>query len=377
MVSPRSWLEREIPLQGAALRRAVAAYEDPLGAILAATAARDVDDWVVTGCGDSLFAGACAEVWFAQRAGRRLRVVHAMTLSRYLFPSLGPRSLVFAVSHSGTTARVLEAARAARSRGAFVVAVTAHGGSALAAIADLWIDNCVHDERSNTRTASFQAGCGLFRLLADGLAESPGGDPRNLGALADAVDDFVEPARQQVAALAGPLLTGDHWLVAGAGLGHATALYGTAKLYEAATLPAHACELEQLIHCEIFTIQAGSVVVLISPRGAGSSRARELASGLTELGATIVAVTNDDQLAAACTAAVRLPAQMAEDDLPFLAALPLQWLALRLALARGEDPDLVANKRVNRPLIDRSAQWGDGDYSQPTATLPASTPGFG
>lgn len=359
----RSWLEREIPLQGRALRTALAAFKDPIQALLAEGTARGTHDWVVTGCGDSLFAGMCAEVWFAQRAGLRLRALDAMSLSRYLHPSLNGRSMVFAVSHSGTTARVLEAARAARARGAFVVAVTANADSPLAAAADLWVDNAVHGERSNTRTASFQAVCALMRLLADGLAPRPGGAGPGLAHLPGAVDGFVEPARRQVDALDGHLLTGTHWLFTGAGTGHATARYGMAKLYEAATIPAHAAELEQMIHCEIFTVRAGTVVVLISPLGNGTSRARELADGLGRLGATTIAVTNDEQLAGSCTAALRLPEDMPEDELPFLAAVPLQWLALRIGLSRGEDPDLVANKSVNRPLIDVSKQWDDDAYA--------------
>ena len=360
---PRSWLELEIPRQGDALRRALAAFVDPVEVVLAQAAARGTDDWVVTGCGDSLFAGRCGEVWFAQRAGLRLRALDAMTLSRYLHPSLGVTSTVFAVSHSGTTARVLEAARAARASGAFVVAVTANADSALAELADLWIDNAVHGERSNTRTASFQAVCALMHELADGLGAKPARALPGLAHLADAVEAYVEPARRSVDALDGELLAGDHWLFTGAGTGHATALYGMAKLYEAATVPAHASELEQLIHCEIFPVRPGSVVVLLCPLGHSTSRARELAEGLARLGATTIAVTNDEQLGAACTATIPLPVHMPEDQLPFFAAVPLQWLALRIALARGEDPDLVGNKSVNRPLIDHSAQWDDDAYS--------------
>lgn len=359
----RSWLEQEIPVQGHALRRALAAYADPVETVLAEASARGTDDWVVTGCGDSLFAGMCAEVWFAAQASLRLRPLDAMSLSRYLYPSLGARSMVFAVSHSGTTARVLEAARAAKSRGAFVVAVTANADSGLAEIADLWVDNAVHGERSNTRTASFQAVCALLHTLAGGLAARPDGARPGLAHLAAAVDHFVEPARRSVEALDADLLTGDSWLFTGAGTGHATALYGMAKLYEAATVPAHATELEQMIHCEIFTVRPGSVVVLVCPRGNSTSRARELAGGLSRLGATTIAVTNDEQLAGQCTAALRLPEHMPEDELPFFAAVPLQWLALRIALARGDDPDLVHNKSVNRPLIDHSAQWDDEAYA--------------
>lgn len=358
-----SLLEQEIPQQGDVLRAAAAHVGDAVGSVVSEALARGCDDWVVTGCGDSLFAGMCAEVWFAQLAGRRLRAVHAMELSRYQYTALTPRSIVVAVSHSGTTARVVEAARAASSRGAYVVAVTANAESELARIADISIDNSVRGERSNTRTASFQAVALLMRTLAERLAGTCG-DPRTRYAyLADMVDAYVGEARQHVDALSAVSLTAEHWIVVGAGHGHAVAEYGMAKLYEAATLPAHVAELEQMIHCEIFTVRPGTVVVIVCPRGPSLTRARELAAGLAKLDATTIAITNDDVLAESATAAIRLPNGMDEQDLPFLGVVPLQWLALRVALARGEDPDLVQNKWINRPLIDWSEQWSDEAYS--------------
>ncbi|MDQ6679598.1 MAG: SIS domain-containing protein [Pseudomonadota bacterium] len=360
--SAPSLLEQEIPLQPEVLRRAADSFTAPIAELLDSLADRGVDDWVVTGCGDSLFAGICAEVWFARLAGRRLRAVPAMQLSRETYESLTPRSVVFAVSHSGSTARVVEAARAARSRGAFVAAVTASPASELARSADFWIDNSVRDERSNCRTVSFQAVCLLMRMLAQALAARAGRPVRSLDP--SLLKPYIAESRRQVDQLSDRALSGEHWIFTGSGLGLAAAEYGMAKAYEAATLAAHSVELEQFIHCEIFTVRPGTNVVLICPAGRASSRAIELATSLARLRAVTIAVTDDDQLAEAATYALRLPEGMHEDDLPFIAILPLQWLALRLALYRGENPDLVANKWVNRPLIDDSVQWGPEMYTR-------------
>lgn len=367
-----SLLEQEIPLQPEVLRRAAGAFAEPVAELLALVAQRDVDDWVVTGCGDGLFAGMCAEVWFARLAGRRLRAVQAMQLARETYDSLTPRSVVLAVSHSGTTARTLEAARAARSRGAFVVAVTANPSSELAQFADLWVDNSVREERSNCRTASFQAVSLLMRMLAEGLAAPAGQEARSVRP--ELLETHIEQARDQVSEIPESELATDHWIFTGSGLNMAAAEYGMAKLYEAATLPAHSVELEQFIHCEIFTVGPGTNVVLVASRGRGCSRAVELAHALNELGAVTLAVTDDQELAEVATHALRLPDGLHEDDLPFVGILPLQWLALRLAELRGQNPDLVANKAVNRPLIDNSVQWGADRYDT-VEPIPASTKG--
>jgi glutamine---fructose-6-phosphate transaminase (isomerizing) len=367
-----SLLEQEIPHQPEVLRRAAAVFDQPVAQLLTAVSVRRVDDWVVTGCGDSYFAGMCAEVWFARNAGLRLRAVQAMHLSREVYQTLSARSVVLAVSHSGTTARVLEAARAARSQGAYVVAVTANEHSELARSADMWIDNSVHEEGSNCRTASFQAVSLLMRMLAAGLALEVGNTV--LPVNPDLLPSYIEQSREQVARIPALELRKSHWVYTGSGLGQAAAQYGMAKAYEAATLPAHTVELEQMIHCEIFAVGAGSVVVIICPAGRALSRAVELAQGLAQLEAVTIAITDAPALAEACTHVLKLPEGISEDDLPFFAAIPLQWLALRLAQERGENPDLVSNKWVNRPLIDNSQQWGEDMYtgelaatSKPTA----------
>lgn len=362
----RSLLEQEIPLQPEVLRRAAEDFAAPIEVLLGLLKERDIDDWVVTGCGDSLFAGICAEVWFARLAGLRMRSVQAMQLSRETYESLSPRSVVLAVSHSGTTARVLEAVRAAQSQGAFVVAVTADQSSELARSADFRIDNTVREERSNCRTASFQAVSLLMRMLAEALARAAGRAVRSVDP--DLLRPYIEESRRQVNRITENELKGNHWIYTGSGLGLAAAEYGMGKAYEAATLPAHSVELEQFIHCEIFTVRQGTNVVIICPTGRASSRAVELAQGLAKLGAVTIAVTDDPELAASVTHALRLPPGMHEDDLTFVGILPLQWLALRLAQVRGDDPDLVANKWVNRPLIDDSAQWGPEMYDSDAVT---------
>lgn len=366
-----SLLETEIPLQPAVLRRAAESFVRPVAALLDRVSSRDVDDWVVTGCGDSLIAGMCAEVWFARIAGRRLRAVQAIQISRETYASLTPRSVVLVVSHSGTTVRVIEAATAAHSQGALVVAVTANPDSELARSADVWIDNSVRGERSNCRTASFQAVSLLMRMLAENLAARLGRTFRSVNL--DLVAPYVQDSRRQIERITDDWLSGEHWIFTGSGLGLAAAEYGMAKAYEAATLAAHSVDLEQFIHCEIFTVREGTKIVIICPAGRASSRAVELANGLAKLGAITVAITDDPELASAASHAVRLPAGLHEDDLPFIGILPLQWLALRLARARGDDPDIVANKWVNRPLIDNSLTWGPHMYASTAAgTSPVS-----
>lgn len=320
-------------------------------------------DWIVTGCGDSLFAGMCAEVWFPDAAGIPLRAIHALHFSRYLYKGVDRHSVVFALSYSGNTARVVEAAVAAKSRGATVVAITANEDSRLVEIADCWLPNDALGERSNCRTGSFQAACLLLRMMASRLAELSGvaSLPTPAG-LPDAVQDLSRDAAEPVRRIVEDLPDGLTFTLIGGGYSYPIAQYGSAKLYEAATIPAHVAELEQFVHCEIFPIGPMSCVVITAPSGPSFRRAVEIADGLNELRAVTIGISDAPEFSEHCTHTVALPEGWDESLMPFLACIPHQYFGLYWALRRGENADLVSNKRINRPLIERSEQWGPADY---------------
>lgn len=362
-----SFLAKEILGQGDVLQVVLQRAERVAEVIQGIAGTRD---WVVTGCGDSLFAGMCAEVWLPAAAGVPLRAVHALHFSRYLYLGVGPDSVVVAASFSGNTARVIEAAEAARSRGATVIAISANPESRLVEMADFWFPNDAIDERSNCRTGSFQAACLLLRCVAEALAGSmrARGLPSPAG-LPAVVRDLAATCGVEVKRIVDALPDGLTFTSIGGGYCYPIACYGAAKLYEAATIPAHASELEQFVHCEIFPITERSCVLLTAPRGAGYRRAVEIADALARLDAVTIGISDEPGFGEHCRHFVELPDGWDESLISFLACIPHQYLALYLALRRGENPDLVSNKWVNRPLIEKSEQWNADMYAPAEVTI--------
>lgn len=363
-----SWLQVEMMRQGDVLRRVLSRQSSSIADVVSGCIARSPRDWVATGCGDSLFASMCAEYWFTEACGTPLRAIHALAFSRYLYRSVDKHSVVFAVSYSGDTARVVEAAVAAKARGAQVIAITANGQSRLAKIADWWLVNEAAGERSNCRTGSFQAACLLFRSFAMRLAQTQARDgarplasPESLPA---AADTLAAACAGPVRAIVEALPDGLTFIYIGGGYGYPVAWYGASKLYEAATIAAHTAELEQFVHCDIFPVNRSSCVVMVAPAGASYTRAVEVANGLRQLGAITIGISDDPAFSAHCAHFVSLPGGWDEDIIPFLACIPLQHVALDWAVRLGENPDLVSNKVVNRPLIERSEQWTSEDYAR-------------
>jgi glutamine---fructose-6-phosphate transaminase (isomerizing) len=358
-----SLLAAEILLQGDTLNDVLAQRVGAVTEMMRACAASGGRDWVVTGCGDSLFAGMCAEVWFPSAAGVPLRAIHALHFSRYLYRGAGADSVVFALSYSGNTARVVEAAVAAKSQGATVVAITANSSSRLVEVADYFLPNDAIGEQSNCRTASFQAACMLLRLAAGALGEITAASPwAQPAGIPQTVRAFAAECGPYVKRIVDSLPDGLSFTSIGGGYCYPISCYGAAKLYEAASIPAHSSELEQFVHCEIFPVGDRSCVVITAPRGASYRRAVEVADGLKQLEAVSIGVSDNPEFAEHCSHFVQLPDGWDESLTPFFACVPHQYLALYLALRAGENPDLVSNKWVNRPLIERSEQWSDVEY---------------
>lgn len=122
----------------------------------------------VVGTGPSYFAALTAIYAFEGLVGLPVIARRAADFEAYAVSTLRQRSLVLALSNSGETAATLDAARAARARGAVVLAMTNNPASTLAQSSDL-----VVLLRAADSTATFlsthlcqQAAVGYLSLVA-------------------------------------------------------------------------------------------------------------------------------------------------------------------------------------------------------------------
>jgi len=246
---------------------------------------------------------------------------------------------VIVVSRSGTTTEALEAARTARSRGHFVVAVTCRAGSALAAAADEVLLSPSGDERAIVMTRSFTSMLALLlRVLA---AAAAGGDASQGDALARDLDALPAHWPQAVAAASvGRELGLRRWsriVLLGGGSAFGVATEWGLKLTETSQIPAQAYEPLEFRHGPISICERGVLVVGLLGGTASAEESRVLAE-VARLGATTWAVTQDPAFRDADATSVIGAGLMPSARLPLL-LYPGQALALTVALAMGRNPD--------------------------------------
>ncbi len=241
--------------------------------------------------------------------------------------------LVVAVSQSGGSPDLVGTVEVARSCGAATLAVTNAPGSALAGAAELHLDVHAGAELAVAATKSYTAELLTLFLVVDAWA---GGDGTEAAGLPDAAADLVS-RRGEVAAAAQRYRFASRLVMTGRGYAYPTAREAALKLMETSYVAAHAFSGADLLHGPLAMVDPQYPVVAVVPGGVGADAMSPVLDRLLEVGADLLVLGTQDPPPGAH--GLRLPGGLSERVHPVVDIVPLQWLALEMALARGLDPD--------------------------------------
>lgn len=317
--------------QAARLRPVLRAFAEEMGPSL--------DELILTGCGDSHFAGLATRLAFERAAGIRCRATEALELARYesRFVARTPPPLLIAVSYSGEVGRTIEATSTGMEFGWRTVALTGRDDGRLAQVADRSIVMDVPTLGSSPGTSTYVAMVTALLVLAIELARVRGNqdeadaleaDLERVPALAAAtLAETEEPARRAAAVIASTPVT----TFLGAGPSRAAAAFGAAKLFEGPQRYGVAQDLEEWAHEQYFVSGPATPVVVIAPTGAAHDRAIELLEEMAFIGVPSFAISDADVVGRVAT--LHLPTAGVVDEAisPLLTCLPLAQLGFFVA----------------------------------------------
>lgn len=313
-------------------------HADPVAAVAAQIAARRPRHVVLTARGTSdhaaLYAAYLAEIRLGLPAG--LASPSAVTVFGAR-PDLSA-ALVIGVSQSGGSTDLVEVLRVAREAGAITLAVTNDPGSALAETAEFAIDIAAGPERAVAATKTYTAELLTLLMLMEGVRAGDGALPAEERAALAVLPELAaltlaDPAPGE---LAGRYRFADRIVTTGRGYAYPSAREAALKLMETSYLAALAFSGADLLHGPLAMTDPDVPVLAVVGDGPGGRAMRDVLAKLGERRADVVAVGPNPVPGAA--AQLRVPS-LDERHAPLLDILPLQQLALALALARGEDPD--------------------------------------
>ncbi len=339
MVRPGTGMAADIAEQPAGYARLLeSAQAEAIARVAAVIADRRPRQVVFTARGTSghaaLYAAYLTEIRLGLPAG--LAAPSSITLFGAR-PDLSG-ALVIGVSQSGGSPDLAEVLRVARAAGALTLAVTNAPGSPLTEVAELSLDIAAGHERAVAATKTYTAELLTLLMLIEGVRN---GDGRLAAAERAGLAALPELAARVLADPTAAQLTPRYRFAArmvttGRGYAYPTAREAALKLMETSYLPALAFSGADLLHGPLAMTDPDVPVLAVVGSGAGGAAMREVLVRLAEQGADVVAVGS----AEATDGTARLPVpEVDERYSPLLDILPLQQLALALALARGTDPD--------------------------------------
>lgn len=246
---------------------------------------------------------------------------------------------VLALSQSGRTPDVVEYARRARGRGAFIVAITNDPSSELAHVSDEVLELCAGPERAVAATKTYTNQLAALGLLAAHAAER--GEPfaDGLRSVSQAMPQLILACESRIANVAIPFAYAGRMFVVGRGAEFATAREIALKLLETCRIAAEPLTATDLAHGPVAAIDSLFPVWAIASDDATLPAVVEAVERAREAGATIIASGNAADAIPGADYVLPSPATASPLLAPFLSILPGQIFAGALARARGLDPD--------------------------------------
>jgi glucosamine--fructose-6-phosphate aminotransferase (isomerizing) len=270
--------------------------------------------WLV-GTGTSLHAAELGAAMLHD-AGRAATAVSSMNFVNSA-PPVSPDDGLILISHNAgaETAYASSAYALATEAGLRMIAVTRQGSGLPHSI------ETVPKERSHTYTVSYTGALVLLARLAIGLG-SERIDERALHRVPHAVQDAIDAPATDTIVMPARLL-----VLFGEGPASVTAREGALKVREASRFLAEGYDVEYLLHGSAVPLtDADQLIALSPPDGDGLVEAVALAAEAEGIAVTRLPETAEE-----------LPVVLAQIPL----TVRLQLLALRFALERGQNPDVV------------------------------------
>jgi len=252
-------------------------------------------------------------------------------------------ALVIGVSQSGGSPDLTEVVKVAREQGALTLAVTNNPDSQLVSTAELSIDVSAGHERAVAATKTYTAELLALLLLVEsvrGGGSLPADELAELAKLPNlATGTLTDPTPAQ---LAPRYRFADRVVTTGRGYAYPSAREAALKLMETSYIAALAFSGADLLHGPLAMTDPDVPVLALVGAGLGGAAMKDVLARLGERRADVVTVGPDGTLA--------VPG-VDERYAPLLEILPLQRLALAIALGRGEDPDAPRGlKKVTETL---------------------------
>jgi glutamine---fructose-6-phosphate transaminase (isomerizing) len=333
MTAPGALMEADMRVQPDVVRALVSGPRPSLG--------QPPNAIVIVARGSSDYAAIFGRYLLEAATGRPVALAAPSLQTLYGVESRLTGWLAVGISQSGRTPEIATVLDSYSRAGARTLAITNDPDSPLAHSADWSLALGAGEEGAVPATKTFTAQLAALALVAEALGPVAWGEAdweRVPAAMQAVLDDFGAAER------AAERLDGAEELVAlGRGYLMPVALEAALKLREAARLRAEGWSAADFRHGPVTVAGADLPVLAVSAAGPAAADVDELAGEVSQSGATVLRLADDEE------ADLPYPGDVAEPLRALPAAVRAQQLALALARRRGVDPDSPPGLRKVTP----------------------------
>jgi glutamine---fructose-6-phosphate transaminase (isomerizing) len=343
---PRRPMYDEVLERPAFIRENLECLDELVRSGLPRQACRRWTSVLLTGCGDSYYAGLACELAFETWTGLPVDVQPSLQGGRYAIPSMRTPGVVFSVSHSGRVSRTIETVALARTYGLDSVAVTGNPDSPLTHETHWTLAHKLQTGGQTPGVRSYTQAQLFLMLAAIYIGEcreilSPAQGVTLKQALlrtADIIEAGIDETNRLAQTLAEEWRDVGQFLIVGGGPSYANALFSAAKLVEACGVNAIGQDLEEWAHIQFFLRAPRLPTILIAPPGRCFDRALELAEVIQGLSGLATMVGSHDERALKAHAAHYFGIYGRADEAlsALLTSMPAELLACHLAYVAEE-----------------------------------------
>jgi glucosamine--fructose-6-phosphate aminotransferase (isomerizing) len=256
-------------------------------------------------------------------------------------------ALVIGVSQSGEGPDINMVLESARKGGAQVLAVTNHGRSTMARIAQDTFVTRAGREKSVAATKTYTCQLMIFHMLAAALSDERFEKLRR-------IPDYAEGAlslSEKMQSLVERYRFMDRCVVVGRGLNYASAYEMGLKLMETCYVAAERFSSADFLHGPIAVVQQDFPVILFAPPGPAFSEMKGLARKLKENQVDSLIISSEQGILRYAGRAIKMPERVPELYSPIPYIIPGQIFAAMLATLKGLSPDRPRGlKKVTKTL---------------------------
>lgn len=298
------------------------------------------DKLVVVGIGSGYTAALIARFALENRASFPIYVLPASAIQFYHPQWLTTKTVMIAVSRSGEKGYVLKATRAAKQRGARLIAITSTLDSLLAQEADLVLPSKEGPEITWPKTKSTTCMSAPLLQLAAFLGGSSDGFHAELSSIHRQMAEVLARSEAGAEAVAQKLLAKEfkHLFLLGSGANLGAIIEIALKIKETCYLHAEAEELGQFVHGPMGLLGPKHAIITVLSQ-ADQNGLVQVVQAFAGMGSDLTFITTGSGYPALPGQVMQLPC----DDHPLLNSLltilPLQYLTYYLGVKMGLDVD--------------------------------------